>query len=294
MELFVQLLLTGIALGSGYALGGLGFVLIYKATGVFNFSHGQLTMAGAYFFYMFQVQLGLPPWWSVPAAVTSMFLVGVIIERFCLRRMVGEPVISIIMLTIGLGALLRNLVGLVWGTQPQAPVPLFQPGFLRIFGAQVPLVYVWTLLAAMLLIGAFVVYFRRSSQGVAMRAVAFHQDHASLSGISIHRVFALSWGLAGAMAAISGILMLQLVGLDLSMDARGLSAFPAAILGGIDSIGGVIIGGLIIGAAESLAGGYLDPYVGGGSKEVVGYVVLLLILMVRPYGLFGTPEIRKV
>lgn len=294
MDLFIQLLLTGVALGSGYALGGLGFVLIYKATGVFNFSHGQLTMAGAYFFYLFQVQLGLPPWWSVPAAVVSMFIVGLAIERLCLRRMVGEPAIAIIMLTIGLGSLLRNLVGLVWGTQPQAPVPLFEPGTLLVAGFQVPRVYLWTLVCAALFITAFVIYFRKSSQGVAMRAVAFHQDHASLSGISIYRVFALSWGLAGAMAAISGILMVQLVGLDLSMDARGLSAFPAAILGGIDSIGGVIIGGLIIGAAESLAGGYLDPYLGGGAKEVVGYVVLLLILMVRPYGLFGTPEIRKV
>jgi len=294
MEFFLQLMLTGIALGSGYALSGLGFVLIYKATGVFNFSHGHLTMAGAYFFYMFQVQLGLPPWWSVPAAVLSMFLVGVLIERYCLRRMVGESVISIIMLTIGLGTLIRNLVGLIWGTQPKAPVPLFEPGSIMVLGAQVPRVYIWTLIVATILIVSFVIYFRRSSQGVAMRAVAFHQDHASLTGISIHRIFALSWGLAGAMATISGILMVQLVGLDLSLDARGLSAFPAAILGGIDSIGGVILGGLIIGLAESMAGGYLDPLVDGGSKEVVGYIVLLLILMVRPYGLFGTPEVRKV
>jgi len=294
MELLIQLLLTGIALGSGYALGGLGFVLIYKSTGVFNFSHGQLTMAGAYFFYMFQVQIGLPPWWSVPAAVASMFAVGVLIERLCLRRMVGEPVIAIIMLTIGLGALLRNLVGLIWGTQPQAPVALFAPGFMSVLGVNLPLVYVWTLVTAAVFIAAFVVYFRMSSQGLAMRAVAFHQDHAALSGISVQRVFALSWGLAGVMAAISGILMVQLVGLDLALDARGLSAFPAAILGGIDSIGGVIIGGLIIGAAETLSGGYLDPYLGGGAKEVVGYVVLLLILMIRPYGLFGTREIRKV
>jgi branched-chain amino acid transport system permease protein len=294
VELFVQLLLTGVALGAGYALGGLGFVLIYKATGVFNFSHGQLTMAGAYFFYMFQVQAGLPVWWSVAAAVASMFLVGILIERLCLRRMVGEPVIAILMLTIGLGALLRNLVGLVWGTQPQAPVALFTPGFVAVAGVRLPSVYVWTLASAALFIALFIVYFHKSAQGIAMRAVAFNQDHAALSGISVSRVFALSWGLAGVMAAISGILMVQLVGLDLALDARGLSAFPAAILGGIDSIGGVILGGLIIGAAESLAGGYLDPYLGGGAKEVVGYVVLLLILMVRPYGLFGTPEIRKV
>lgn len=294
MDFTIQLLLTGAALGSGYALGGLGFVLIYKATGVFNFAHGQLTMAGAYFFYMFQVQMGLAPWVSVSGAVAAMFLVGLAIERLSLRRMVGEPAIAIIMLTIGLGALLRNLVGLIWGTQPQAPVALFEPGSVLLAGFSVPRVYIWTLVCAAVSIGLFVLYFRRSSQGVAMRAVAFHQDHASLSGISIHRVFALSWGLAGSMAAISGILMVQLVGLDLSMDARGLSAFPAAILGGIDSIGGVIVGGLIIGIAETLAGGLLDPYLGGGAKEVVGYVVLLLILMVRPYGLFGTPEIRKV
>lgn len=294
MELFLQLILTGVAVGSGYALSGLGFVLIYKSTGVFNFSHGHLTMAGAYFFYMFQVQMGLPPWWSVPAAVACMFIVGVLIERFCLRRMVGESVISIIMLTIGIGTLLRNIVGLIWGTQPQAPIPLFEPGSIELLGANVPRVYVWTLLVAAVLIAMFVIYFRRSAHGVAMRAVAFNQDHAALSGISINRIFALSWGMAGALAAISGILMVQLVGLDLSLDSRGLAAFPAAILGGLDSIGGVILGGLIIGVAETLAGGYIDSLVGGGSKEVVGYVVLLLILMVRPYGLFGTPEVRKV
>ncbi len=293
MDLLLQLLLAGITVGGGYALGGLGFVLIFKATGVFNFAHGQLTMVGAYFFYMFQVQLGLPPWWAVPAALASMFSVGIAIERFCLRRMVGESAITIIMLTIGLGSLLRSIVGLIWGTQPQAPVPLFPAGFITALGVQVPTVYVWTLATAAVLIGAFLLFFRMSAQGVAMRAVAFNQDHASLSGISIHRVFALAWGLAAVMASVSGILMVQLVGLDLSLELRGLSAFPAAILGGIDSVGGVIIGGLIIGLVEALAGGYLDPYL-GGAKEMIGFVVLILILMVRPYGLFGTPEIKKV
>lgn len=294
MDILIQLVLTGIALGSGYALGGLGFVLIYKATGVFNFCHGQLTMVGAYFLFMFQIQLGLSPWVSVPLAATSMFVLGWMIERLCLRRMVGEPTIAIIMLTIGLGAFLRNMVGLIWGPQPQPPVPMFEPGSMDVLGVALPRVYVWTLVTSACLIGLFVLYFRFSSQGVAMRAVAFNQDRAALSGISVPRIFALSWGLAGVMAAISGMLMIQLVGLDMSMDARGLSTFPAAILGGIDSIGGVIIGGLIIGLAESLAGGYIDPLVGGGSKEVIGFVVLLIILMVRPYGLFGTPEIRKV
>lgn len=294
MDLFFQLLLIGVAVGSGYALGGLGFVLIYKATGVFNFSHGQLTMAGAYFFYMFQVQLGLPPWWAVPAALASMFAVGIGVERLCLGRMVGKSTLAILMLTIGLGALLRSLVGLIWGTQPQAPVPLFPAGFVGVLGVQLPTVYAWTLATSALLICAFVLYFRNSPQGLAMRAVAFNQDHAALSGISIQRVFALAWGLAAVMASVSGILMVQIVGLDLSMDLRGLSAFPAAILGGMDSIGGVILGGLIIGVAEALAGGYLDPYLGGGTKEVIGFVVLILILMVRPYGLFGTAEIKKV
>ena len=294
MEIFVQLLLNGVSLGMGYALAGVGFVLIYKATGVFNFSHGQLTMVGGYFFYLFQVQIGLPPWWAVPMALVSMFAVGMTVERLCLRRMVGEPVIAILMLTIGLGGFLRNMVGLIWGTQPQAPIPLFEPGFFELAGVQVPRVYGWTLLTASVTILIFILYFQKSPHGVAMRAVAFDQDKAALSGISVSRVFALSWGVASVMAGISGILMMQLMGLDLSMDSRGLSAFPAAILGGIDSIGGVILGGLVIGIVEALTGGYIDSYLGGGAKEVVGFVILLLILMVRPYGIFGTPEIRKV
>lgn len=251
-------------------------------------------MVGAYFLFMFQVQIGLPSWLSVGLAAASMFLLGWMIERLCLRRMVGEPTIAIIMLTIGLGAFLRNMVGLIWGPQPQPPIPVFEPGSLMILGVAMPRVYLWTFACSALMITLFVLYFRFSAQGIAMRAVAFNQNHASLTGISVPRVFAISWGLAGVMAAISGMLITQLIGLDLSMDSRGLSTFPAAILGGIDSIGGVIIGGLIIGVAESLAGGYIDPLVGGGSKEVIGFVVLLIILMVRPYGLFGTPEIRKV
>jgi branched-chain amino acid transport system permease protein len=255
---------------------------------------GSSRWLGAYAYYMFQHQMGLPAWWAVPASAALLFLIGVLIERLCLRQMIGEPTIAIIMLTIGLGSLLRNIVGLVWGPQPLSPVPLFEPGSFQLAGLAIPRVYVWTLLSAGLFITVFVLYFRKSSQGIAMRAVAFHQDHAALSGISVHRVFALSWGLAGVMAAVSGILMVQLIGLDLSMDSRGLSTFPAAILGGMDSIGGVIIGGIIIGLAESLAGAYIDPLLGGGTKEVIGFVVLLIILMVRPYGLFGTPEIRKV
>lgn len=294
MDIFFQLLLSGASLGMGYALGGLGFVLIYKATGVFNFSHGQLMMVGGYLFYLFQVQVGLPPWWAAPVSLVAMFAVGMAIERLCLRPMVGEPTIAIIMLTIGLGGFLRNMVGLIWGTQPQAPIPLFESGFFNLAGVQLPHVYGWTLFCAFAAILVFMLYFHKSPHGIAMRAVAFDQDKAALSGISVSRVFALSWAVASVMAGISGILMMQMVGLDLSMDGRGLSAFPAAILGGIDSVGGVILGGLIIGIVEAFTGGYLDPYLGGGAKEVVGFVVLLLILMVRPYGLFGTPEIRKV
>lgn len=294
MDIFIQLMMTGVSLGMGYALGGLGFVLIYKSTGVFNFSNGQLVLVGGYFFYLFQVQMGLTPLWAAVCSALSMYAVGMAIERIFLRRMIGEPIIAIIMLTVALGGLLRNLVGLIWGTQPQAPVSLFKPGFFELAGVQLPSAYGWTLLAASLCILGFMLYFHKSAQGVAMRAVAFDQDKAALSGISVSRVFARSWGLASVMACISGILMIQMAGLDLSLDSRGLSAFPAAIIGGIDSVGGVILGGLIIGIVEVFAGGYIDPYLGGGAKEVIGLVVMLLILIVRPYGLFGTPEIRKV
>jgi branched-chain amino acid transport system permease protein len=294
MDIFLQLMMTGASLGMGYALGGLGFVLIYKSTGVFNFSHGQLMMVGGYFFYMFQVQIGLPVWWAFLFSVLSMYAVGMAIERIFLRSMIGEPTIAIIMLTVGLGSFLRNLVGLIWGTQPFAPEPLFKQGFFELAGVQFPSAYAWTILAAILGILGFLLYFQKSAQGVAMRAVAFDQDKAALSGISVSRVFARSWGLASVMACISGVLIMQMAGLDLSMDNRGLSAFPAAIVGGVDSVGGVILGGLVVGIAEMFAGGYIDPYIGGGAKQVVGFVIMLLILMVRPYGLFGTPEIRKV
>ncbi len=294
MDIFLQLLMTGVSLGMGYALGGLGFVLIYKSTGVFNFSHGQLMMVGGYFFYMFQVQIGLPIWWAFLFSVISMYAIGIAIERIFLRKMIGEPTIAIIMLTVGLGSFIRNSVGLIWGTQPFAPEPLFKQGFFALGGVQFPSAYAWTILAAILGILGFLLYFQKSAQGVAMRAVAFDQDKAALSGISVSRVFARSWGLASVMACISGVLIMQMAGLDLSLDNRGLSAFPAAIVGGIDSVGGVILGGLIVGIAEMFAGNFIDPYIGGGAKHVVGFVIMLLILMVRPYGLFGTREIRKV
>lgn len=297
MTKLLQLLIDGTALGAGYALVALGFVVIYRATGVINFAQGGFVLLGAYLTYNFHVTWGLP---FIPAAILAVVagaLAGVVIEALVLRRMVGEPVFAIIILTIGLLFVIEQGVSSVWGFDN---LNLGDPwGIDSTTLGQLTFSHrsVATVVVAALVVIAFFLYFKYSTMGISMRAVALDQEAALAQGISARTVFAVSWAIAGAVAAVAGVMLASgpaAVSLGLSFVA--LRAFPAMILGGLESPGGAIVGGIIIGIVQNLTAGYqpdIAPWLGSNFHLVMPYVVMVLILMVKPYGLFGTPEVHR-
>ncbi len=293
MDRFVQLALSGIANGAILALVALGFVLIYKSSDVINFAQGELLLIGAYLTYSMVEIFGL--WWplGVVVAVVLAAVVGVLIEQLVLRPLIGEPTISVIMVTIGLSSLLRAIVGGIWGVTPK-PAPQFLPtDTITILGASVGVDRLWAFGLAITLFVLLTLFFRYSREGIAMRAVADDQQAALSMGISVKKVWAVAWAIAAITASVGGILLMSIFGGVSGQIGRvGLLVFPVVILGGLDSIPGAIIGGLIIGLLQSFAGGYLPPEWGMG--EVAPFVILLLILLVRPYGLFGQRIIERV
>ena len=290
MDTFIQLTVSGLSNGAILALAALGFVLIYKASGVINFAQGQFLLIGAYVLWAVIVEYGLHWIVGVLIALAVAIALGVAVERVILRPLVGQPVISVIMVTIGLAEVLGALIQIVWGTTPR-PFPDFIPsGSVSVLGAQVGESRLWALGLAGVALVAFAVFFRRSRDGVAMRAVADDQQAALVMGISVRRTFALAWALAGVSAVIGGMLVANLVGVSGAVSGFGLLVFPVVILGGLDSVPGVVVGGAVIGLLSSYTGGY----VGGGLQTVIPYDALVLILLVRPYGLFGQVRIERV
>lgn len=290
MEQFLQLTLSGVTNGAIYALVALGFVLIYKASDVINFAQGELMLVGAYVAYFFIAQMGLN--WPLGVFLTLgvAVVLGVVIERTVLRPLIGEPIISVIMVTIGLASLLRAIVLAIWTPLPRA-FPAFIPtGEVEILGAIVSIDRLWAIGIAVVMLGLFTLFFRRSSDGIAMRAVADDQQAALSMGISVQRIFAMAWSIAAVTAAVAGILLANIVGVSGYISNIGLRIFPVVILGGLDSIPGAIVGGIIIGVLEAWTGGYI----GQGLNQVIPFVVLVIILMVRPYGLFGQRIIERV
>jgi len=290
MSNFVNLLAYGLADGAILALVALGFVLIYKATGVINFAQGEFLLVGAYMFYTAFVVLQLPLLVAVVFGVIVATLIGVLVERLILRPMVGEPVISVIMVTIGLAAVLAALVQIIWGTRPRAFPDFIPSDTIDLLGATVGVNRLWAIGIVAIALLAFTLFYTRSRDGVAMRAVADDQQAALAQGISVRRTFAFAWALAGVSAVFGGALVANLIGVSAGISSFGLLVFPVVILGGLDSVPGAVVGGAIIGLLTSYTGGY----VGGGLETVIPYLALLAILMVKPYGLFGQVRIERV
>jgi branched-chain amino acid transport system permease protein len=294
---FLQLLVAGIAVGALYALVALGFVIIYKATGVINFAQGALLLLGAYFALSFHETLNLPFLLAGLLAMAACAVVGVVIERLILSRMVGQPVFAVIMITLGLTIFIEQVVTWRWGGQRNLADPWGLDTF-TVGDVVIPVINVVRIGAAAVLLAAFFAFFRYSRLGVAMRATASDQEAALAQGISARRIFALSWAVAAAVAALAGVLLASGGrGLDPSLGIVALVAFPAIILGGLDSPGGAVVGGAVMGVVETMTSGYSDrlpEFLGHNFHRVTPYVVLVAILMVRPYGLFGTPEVRRV
>ena len=291
---FLLLMSNGVLIGLMYSLIALGFVLVYKATDAINFAQGEFVMISGFVVVAFLLSYRAPLWLSIAAALGAMIAFGFGLERVMLRRLIGRPIIAVVMATIGLAAVLRGVGPLTWGadTKPLAlPIsdapfvvgPLFIPP-IQLVGAAVSLIF----------LAAFGWFFLKSRKGIAMRAVADSQQVAMAMGINVERYFALAWAMTGVVSALGGIIWGNLLGVDVFLSLVGLKVFPVVILGGLDSIPGAILGGLIVGVVENVAAGYIDPYVGGGTKDFAPYVVMIIALMVRPYGIFGKRIIERV
>ena len=295
---FLQLCFAGLALGSLYALVALGFVVIYKATGVINFAQGGLVLLGAYLTYNFHQTWSVPFFLAIPLAMLACAAVGALVERFVLRWLVGQPVFAVIMVTIGLLFIIQQVVTATWGFDR---LNLGDPwGIDKVTAGEVVFSVkdIWTVILAGAVLFAFFLFFRFTSLGVAMRATAFDQEAAIAQGISARRIFALSWAIAGAVATLAGVMLSAgAAGVRPDIEIVALVAFPAIILGGLDSPVGAVVGGIIIGLTQTLTAGYQPEYaewLGSGFSNVMPYLVMIVILMVRPYGLFGTREVRRV
>ena len=296
MTEFLQLCFAGLALGARYALVALGFVIIYKATGVINFAQGGLVALGAYLAYAFNSVMFFALAVVLAALVAATF--GAAVERVVLRRMVGQPVFAVIMITIGLLFIIDQVITSIWGYDALNLADPWGVDTVKSGDLVFAVRDLWTIGIAAAVLAAFFAFFRYSTLGVAMRATAFDQEAALAQGISARRVFAASWAISAGLAALAGVtLAAGPAALTPSISAIALVAFPAMIVGGLDSPGGAVAGGLIIGLAQSLTSGYQDdlfPWAGQNVSAVMPYIVMVLILLVRPYGLFGTPEVRRV
>lgn len=293
-QFMLELLVEGLLIGMLYSLIALGFVLIYKASDAINFAQGELVMFAGYIVVAsiesFKVNLFV----AILIGLAGMVVFGLVVERGMLRPLIGRPIVSIIMATIGLAYVLRGFAPMVWGASTHnIKLPIRDMPW-EIGGILVMPIYVVACMVSLILLGAFAFFFVKSRSGIAMRAVADDQQTALAMGIDVRHYFAVSWVLSGVVAVVGGVIWGNLIGVDSMLSLIGLKVFPVVILGGLDSIIGAVIGGLIVGAVESLAAGFLDPLVGGGTKDFAPYVLMILVLMIKPYGLFGQEIIERV
>jgi branched-chain amino acid transport system permease protein len=287
-------MLNGLLVGSLYAIIALGFVLIYKASDVINFAQGEFVMFAGYVIAFFLLSMELPLWGAAILAVVVMVVVGYAVEWLVLQHLIGRPVVAVIMATIGLASFLQGLAQFLFGIETRnVPLPISDD---PIFIGDVLLNRVELIAAVLAGLGFAAIgwFFVKSRSGIALRAIADDQQVSQAMGIDVRKYFALAWAIAGIVALLGGIFWGNATGVDVQLALIGLKVFPVVILGGLDSIVGAIIAGLVVGLVESMAAGFIDPIVGGGTKDLTPYVLMILVLMIRPYGLFGKEIIERV
>jgi branched-chain amino acid transport system permease protein len=297
MSYFLQLVVSGVVVGSIYALSALGFVLIYKSSRVLNIAHGQIIAAGAFIAYALTVSVGIPLVLSFFISMILTFFLSMAVERVFLRRLIGEPIISVIMVTIGLMSILDGIIYLTpFGSNNMSFPAFFPKEPLSVAGVSMSSTQMVGVVITSVLIGALSWFFKKSTVGISMRAVSDDQLASMSVGISVPRVFGLAWALAGLTAAAAGGIIGNITGLNFeTLRAFGIIVFPVVILGGLDSIGGAVVAGVIMGLIQQFAAGYLDGNWGlQGTANVLPYIVLLILLLFKPHGLFGTHEIERV
>jgi branched-chain amino acid transport system permease protein len=288
--MIVQQVISGLALGCVYGLIALGFVLIFKATEVINFAQGEMMMIGAFVAYTLTAMLHVP--FVVTFFLTPIICggLGIFLERLLIRPLQRESVVSIIMVTIGLSITLRAFAGMIWSYDTLVfPHPFSEQG-VQIVGVVIAPIYMWVILITIGLVFLLYAFFKFTTVGISLQASAQNRVASLLMGISVKRVYSVTWAISGMVGAVAGILVVPISFLNCNMGFLGLKAFPAAVIGGFNSIPGAIVGGVIIGISENLAGIYMPLWF----KDIFAYVIMLLVLMIRPEGLFGTHEQKKV
>lgn len=294
MELFLMTLTTGIMVGGIYALVALGWVLIYKCSGVLNLAMGEMTLIGAYTSLSFYT-MGVPFLAALGISLVIGFILGILTERIFLDRLIGEPVLTVIMVTVGLSFFFKGCVELVWGTDTRVfTPPVFPLEPIRFGPIIVGSVYLWSFVAALILLVVFVAFFKYTRWGLAMQATADDEMAALSIGVSARFVYATAWAIAFMAAGVGGTLLGNINGLNISVGYLGLLVLPAVVLGGLNSVPGAIVGGIIIGVLQNFAGAYLDRYFPGGVKEVAPFAFMAVFLLFKPYGLWGWERIERV
>ncbi len=297
MSYFFQLVVSGIVVGSIYALSALGFVLIYKSSRVLNLAHGQIIAAGAFITYALTVFVGIPIVISFLLSMVITFFLAMSVERVFLRRLIGEPIISVIMVTIGLMSIIDGIIYMTPFGAENFSFPEFLPNTpITLWGVSISWTQFVGVIITFIMIGGFTWFFKASTVGISMRAVSDDQFASMSIGISVPKVFGLAWAAAGLSAAAAGGIIGNITGLNFDvLHSFGIIVFPVVIVGGLDSIFGAVVAGIIMGLIQQFAAGYLDGNWGlNGTADVLPYIILLIILLFKPHGLFGIHEIERV
>jgi branched-chain amino acid transport system permease protein len=294
MDLFLMTLTSGIMIGGIYALVALGWVLIYKCSGVLNLAMGELTLIGAYVCLSFY-SMGVPFLLSLLFSLITGFILGILTERIFLDKLIGEPVLAVIMVTVGLSFFFKGVVEFIWGTDTRVfSPPVFSMNPIRLGPIYIGEVYLYSFLAAILLLIIFVAFFKYTRWGLAMQATADDEMAALSVGVSARFVYAAAWSIAFMAAGVGGTLLGNINGLNISVGFLSLLVLPAVVLGGLNSVPGAIAGGIIIGVLQNFSGAYLDKYFPGGIKEIAPFVFMAVFLLFKPYGLWGWERIERV
>ena len=292
MNALIEHLVIGIAIGAVYSVISLGFILIYKGTGIFNLAQGSLMVIGAYLCFLFSVTLGWPFWLAAVISIVLSFFIGWLIELVFLQKLVAESHLSLLMITISIFVIVRGIILLSAGTANNS-FPAYIPTTpVNILGASIQPVFLLATATAILLFSVFILFFKYTSIGIAMRATQDNQKVAQSLGINSNRIFGLSWAISSLAATVGGIIVGTILSLTYSLDDYGMKVLPAIILGGLESIPGALIGGIVMGIVEHLSGAYLGTQL-IGIEDTANYVILLLILLIRPYGIFGQKTVTR-
>jgi branched-chain amino acid transport system permease protein len=291
-----QLAITGFGLGMVYALIAIGFVIILKCSKAFNIAQGQFVMIGGYLGFTFLVTFHMPVWASIAAALAVAAVMGLLIERLTLRPLVGQSVLAIIMMTIALGTVLDGVATLVWGGRYEAYHGVLPTLSLKVGELSVPPETLIGIIVSIIAVAILMILFHYTRAGLAMRATAEDEQVVQSVGIKVTTVYAISWVIACIVGVISGIILGGVSGVSVALEQAGMKAFAVVLLGGIDSIGGAIVAGIILGILENVASGYLDPLLpsGGGLASIFPFIVIIIVLIIRPHGLFGLARIERI